>query len=197
MADVRQNCSLDPAVDGLAPPDSFFNPYALIQTNYSVYTYSGLLTAPPCSEIVTWNVVDTPLLISNHDFMRLTGLILDYINVETCAKGTVASPAGSTGRPLSSRNGRKITRVCNPRTAQNVPPPSSASYAWVDPRAASCTSGICLRARARTFASNCRKSRSSCRTTRRGAADGAHEIRIAFPAQTSEVSCLKEVALSP
>lgn len=123
MADVRQNCSLDPAVDGLAPPDSFFNPYALIQTNYSVYTYSGSLTAPPCSEIVTWNVVDTPLLISNHDFMRLTGLILDYINVETCAKGTVASPAGLTGRPLSPRNGRKITRVCNPRTAQNCPAP--------------------------------------------------------------------------
>jgi Eukaryotic-type carbonic anhydrase len=84
-----------------------------------MYTYSGSLTTPPCSEIVSWNVVDRPLQISVRDYRRLTSLILDFVSPDTCMSGTVASPSGSKGRPFSPLNGRTITRHCPAPTKGN------------------------------------------------------------------------------
>jgi carbonic anhydrase len=109
---TRQQCNLD--TNDVAAPDAThaFNPYSILPTGYSMYTYSGSLTTPPCSEIVSWNVVDKPLQISVRDYRRLTSLILDFVSPDTCMPGTVASPSGSTGRPFSPLNGRTITRHC-------------------------------------------------------------------------------------
>lgn len=41
--------------------DSSVNIQNLLPTNPSYYTYSGSLTTPPCSEVVTWLVYKTPI----------------------------------------------------------------------------------------------------------------------------------------
>lgn len=112
-AKTQQQCNLSPTTTAQAlAAGNEFNPYGLLPANYSMYTYAGSLTTPPCSEIVSWNVVDTPLLISIRDYRRLVGLVLDFVSPDTCQPGTVASPAGSTGRPLNPLNGRVIQRHC-------------------------------------------------------------------------------------
>jgi carbonic anhydrase len=89
-----------------------YNPYLLVPPNFTTYFYSGSLTTPPCSEVVTWNVVDTPVSLSVREFTRIVHYILDYVDPDTCKRGTVASPAGSTGRPVQPLNGRTITHKC-------------------------------------------------------------------------------------
>lgn len=89
-----------------------FNPYDLVPKDASMYQYQGSLTTPPCSEIVFWNVIDTPVSISVREFLRLTNLIIDWVNPETCEKASEAAASGFTGRPVQAINGRKIERVC-------------------------------------------------------------------------------------
>lgn len=89
-----------------------FNPYDLIPAESTMYTYEGSLTTPPCSEIVFWNVIDTPVSISVLEYLRLTNLIIDYVDPTTCEKGTIAADSGFTGRPVQLINGREITRIC-------------------------------------------------------------------------------------
>jgi carbonic anhydrase len=40
------------------------NPAALLPSDLAYYTYTGSLTAPPCTEGVTWIVLKTPVEIS-------------------------------------------------------------------------------------------------------------------------------------
>jgi carbonic anhydrase len=89
-----------------------FNPYDLIPDGSTMYTYEGSLTTPPCSEIVFWNVIDTPVSISVREFLRLTNLILDWVDPATCEKASEAAESGFTGRPVQQINGREITRIC-------------------------------------------------------------------------------------
>ena len=77
-----------------------------------MYFYSGSLTTPPCSEIVTWNVVDQPISISVREYTAITNLILDYVNPETCIPASISSPSGYTARPTQPLNGRKVLRKC-------------------------------------------------------------------------------------
>jgi carbonic anhydrase len=96
-----------------------FNMYNLIPEDASIYTYAGSLTTPPCSEVVFWNVVDTPVKLSVREFLRLTNLILDYTDPATCEFATAAAPSGFTGRPVQAINGRPITRRC-PAASRNT-----------------------------------------------------------------------------
>lgn len=89
-----------------------FNPYALLPEGATMYTYQGSLTTPPCLEIVFWNVVDTAVSISPREFLRLTTLIIDWVNPETCELASVAADSGFTGRPVQNINGREINRIC-------------------------------------------------------------------------------------
>ena len=89
-----------------------FNPYDLIPDGSSMYTYEGSLTTPPCSEIVFWNVIDIPVSISVREFLRLTNLIIDFADPDTCTLASEAAASGFTGRPVQKINGRKIERIC-------------------------------------------------------------------------------------
>lgn len=89
-----------------------FNPYDLVPAGSTMYTYQGSLTTPPCSEVVFWNVIDTPVSISVREYIRAVNLILDWVNPDTCKKETVASESGFTGRPVQPINGREINRIC-------------------------------------------------------------------------------------
>jgi hypothetical protein len=90
---------------------------------YGAYTYKGGLTTPPCSEIVNWNLLDTPMEVSAEQMTRLLNLIDCYQNADTCGYETVAKKltadesAGlltqsSTSRPPQPLQGRTITHRC-------------------------------------------------------------------------------------
>jgi len=81
-------------------------PYDLWPTIY-FYRYQGQLTAPPCSEIVIWRVLDEPLLISRKQFKQLGRLLTSYVDPETCEGASAVSPRGENYRPLESINHEK------------------------------------------------------------------------------------------
>ncbi|GKY94974.1 hypothetical protein MPSEU_000462100 [Mayamaea pseudoterrestris] len=89
-----------------------FDYYSLVPEGATMYQYDGSLTTPPCSEVVFWNVVDVPVSISVREYIRLTQLVLEYVDPATCQPASVAAPSGFTGRPLQPINGRPINRVC-------------------------------------------------------------------------------------
>ena len=66
------------------------NPVDLLPLSGGYYTYQGSLTTPPCSEIVTWFVFDTPVEASQDQIARLAPLLHDDY------------------RPLNPLNGRVI-----------------------------------------------------------------------------------------
>jgi len=70
------------------------------------------LTTPPCSEIVEWNVADKPLTISVAQYNDLASLTLNYVDPDTCEYASIASPSGSTSRPIQATNNRTIQRIC-------------------------------------------------------------------------------------
>mmetsp|Transcript_26725 Transcript_26725/g.59380 ORF Transcript_26725/g.59380 Transcript_26725/m.59380 type:complete len:526 (-) Transcript_26725:72-1649(-) len=78
-------------------------PYDLWPTIY-FYRYRGQLTTPPCSEIVSWRVLDEPLVISRKQFKQLARLIAGYTDKDTCENASAASPRGESYRPLETLN---------------------------------------------------------------------------------------------
>ncbi len=66
------------------------NPAGLLPKNFGYYTYVGSLTAPPCSEGVTWFVLKTPLEISGKQIDAFAKLYPHDV------------------RPLQSLNGRAV-----------------------------------------------------------------------------------------
>ena len=89
-----------------------FNAYALLDMDASTfYNYMGGLTTPPCSEVVVWNLADTPVQISIAQYNEMSFLILGYLDAD-CHIGTAASPSGSTSRPVQPLNGREVKRIC-------------------------------------------------------------------------------------
>jgi hypothetical protein len=94
--------------------DATFNVYNLIPPGSSFYHYDGSLTTPPCSEVVWWEVADTPLSISPAQYERLVRMTTTYTDPNTCELHTAASPLdGSTNRPIAQDlNGRQVQRIC-------------------------------------------------------------------------------------
>lgn len=72
-----------------------FNPYDLLPTDRSYYKYSGSLTTPPCSEVVTWIIMENPIEASTAQITELTDIL------------------GSNYRPVQELNGRNIEYVVN------------------------------------------------------------------------------------
>ena len=50
------------------------NLHALLPDDLAVYRYVGSLTTPPCSEVVDWNLLQTPIQVSDAALARLTEL---------------------------------------------------------------------------------------------------------------------------
>lgn len=55
--------------------DTLINVNELLPQDQRYYTYSGSLTTPPCSEIVTWIVLKTPVEISNSQLQLITNIL--------------------------------------------------------------------------------------------------------------------------
>ena len=53
-----------PKQKGNAESDAMIDPTGLLPSARSFFRYQGSLTTPPCSEIVTWTVYDTPVEVS-------------------------------------------------------------------------------------------------------------------------------------
>jgi carbonic anhydrase len=85
--------------------------YDLLQDDTTFFHYDGGLTNPPCSEVVWWNLADTAVPISVRQFQEMTTLMFNYLD-SNCELGTLASPAGSTSRPVQPLNGRTVKRIC-------------------------------------------------------------------------------------
>ena len=102
-----------------------FDYYSLMPEGATMYQYDGSLTTPPCSEVVFWNVVDTPVSISVREYVSITSFILNYVDPATCQPASIAAPSGFTGRPVQPINGRPITRVC-PSNLEGVLPNSES-----------------------------------------------------------------------
>jgi Eukaryotic-type carbonic anhydrase len=89
--------------------------------DFGIFTYKGGLTTPGCTEIVNWNLLDTPMRISADQLARLQKLILCYVSKEyqqdgvtlkSCKLATVASESGSTSRPPQPLLGRRVIHRC-------------------------------------------------------------------------------------
>ena len=63
----------------------------LLPDNQTVYTYSGSLTTPPCSEGVNWNVMATPIQASHEEIQAFSEIM------------------GANARPLQAVNARAIS----------------------------------------------------------------------------------------
>jgi len=73
------------------------------------FTYPGSLTTPPCAEIVTWLVMETPLYAGTQQIQFLASLI--------------GSPKGDNSRPLQALGQRTISHfTVSTTTAATVPP---------------------------------------------------------------------------
>jgi len=121
-----------------------FSVYDLLPSSYSIYSYDGSLTTPPCSEVVYWNVVDQPVQLSVREYLRLTNLILDHVSPDTCESASNAAPSGFTGRPVQPINGRTITRVCQSSAADGSDgsASTSSSSTSAEPAEASSASAV-------------------------------------------------------
>jgi hypothetical protein len=64
------------------------------------------------SEVVWWNLADTPVSITQAQYDSLASLITGYLDATTCELGTNAGPLGITSRPTQPLNGRIVERIC-------------------------------------------------------------------------------------
>lgn len=88
-----------------------FNVYDFVEGS-AFYHYGGSWTTPPCSEVVWWNVAENPVRISVAQYQTLSTLIRNYRSLQSCELDTIASPSGSTSRPVQPLNMRQVDKIC-------------------------------------------------------------------------------------
>ncbi len=86
-----------------------WNPFHfdLIPT-YWFYGYDGSLTEPPCTEIVSWFVMDTPMIISPEQLDQMKTILFNHVD-SNCVSTSVHFN-GSVARPIQESAGRQIWR---------------------------------------------------------------------------------------
>jgi carbonic anhydrase len=89
-----------------------FSPYDLLADDVTFYHYDGGLTTPPCSEVVWWNLADTPVSVSPSQYRQFVDQVLNFMDPTTCESGSNAGSRGITSRPVQPMNGRSLERVC-------------------------------------------------------------------------------------
>lgn len=63
-----------PQKKGEAPADRGIDAHRLLPARHGYYRYSGSLTTPPCSEIVDWHLLTTPIAVSGADIAAFAKL---------------------------------------------------------------------------------------------------------------------------
>ena len=90
-------------------------PHTLWPTIY-YFGYRGSITAPPCSDIVNWRILDVPLEISKRQYQQLTTL-MDSYREESCdlthGGGSKLDRHGENYQPLRERGAVDIFH-CTP-----------------------------------------------------------------------------------
>jgi len=94
-----------------------FDPYHpdLIPT-YWFFGYDGSLTDPPCSEIVSWFIMDTPMIISPEQLDQMKVILFTHVNSQ--CQPTSTHFGESVARPIQESAGRQIWRC----TREDFPP---------------------------------------------------------------------------
>lgn len=82
-----------PGLDG-----STVNPAGLLPEDHSLYTYSGSLTSPPCTEGVNWNVMRETMTVSGDQIEWFQKILNDVGSYPT------------NNRPVQPLNGRDVTK---------------------------------------------------------------------------------------
>jgi carbonic anhydrase len=75
------------------------------------YGYDGSLTEPPCTEIVSWFVMDTPATISQGQLDRLKNILFNHVDKD-CQRTSTHYQKRGVARPPQDRNGRMVWH-CN------------------------------------------------------------------------------------
>jgi carbonic anhydrase len=70
------------------------------------YGYGGSLTEPPCSEWVSWRVLDTPMQISTAQWTQMRDILFGQLDGD-CKRSSVHW-RGSVARPTQGLNGRPL-----------------------------------------------------------------------------------------
>lgn len=70
------------------------------------YGYDGSLTEPPCTEIVSWFVMDTPMTISPEQLDQMKTIL--FTNVDSNCTPISAHFNGSVARPIQESAGRQV-----------------------------------------------------------------------------------------
>lgn len=96
--------------------------------DYGIYTYRGGLTTPPCTEMVNWNLLDTPMIISQSQMDRLYKIVLCYVDTSSCRHATIANEFGGTNRPPQPLNGRTVLHRCSTGPSDSLRDPLPPPY---------------------------------------------------------------------
>ena len=70
------------------------------------YGYGGSLTEPPCSEWVSWRVLDTPMQISSAQLNQMSNILFGHLD-QDCKRNNVQWQ-NSVARPTQSLNDREL-----------------------------------------------------------------------------------------
>ena len=82
----------------------------LMRTIY-FYGYDGSLTEPPCTEIVSWFVMDEPMIIDQNQLNQMKNILFNHVD-ENCARTSTHYHKRGVARPLQDTNGRMVWH-CN------------------------------------------------------------------------------------
>lgn len=89
-------------------PRPRWNPFwPRIINSIHFYGYDGSLTEPPCSEWVSWRVLDTPMQISYDQWDQMRNILFNQVDEESCRRSSVHWK-GSVARPIQSLNERPL-----------------------------------------------------------------------------------------
>lgn len=91
-----------------------WNPHheSLVPSIY-FYGYDGSLTEPPCSEIVSWFVIDVPMKISRNQLEQMKYLLFTNVDGSTC-QSTSVHYRGSVARPIQETGTKRQIWHCTP-----------------------------------------------------------------------------------
>ena len=89
-----------PQGDGNSTLRADFNVWRFMPTGYYC-GYQGSLTTPPCTEKVTWRILDLPMKMSINQYERMQTILTNRIDTTTC-EITSAAYNGTVNRPLQN-----------------------------------------------------------------------------------------------